>query len=307
MHRFGVGQSVNSRILGRQIRSACRVAYPSVARFAHWVYQPVQYWVTESIPESRVIYECYDEYTLDADGRVRDKLWKEEIGLMGRADVTFVTSHALELRRRGFSSDLRILPNGVADEFFVRNVDATSLIDSIPHPRLICLGNIHAGWNYPLLEAVAGNHPSWQFIFIGPKDRSLKARVLAPLKRLPNTHFLGYQPYEQLPSLLIPADLGLAVLRRSATAPMLTHLKLMEYMACGLPVVSTLDPGDDRVREYIRVTEPAANPLTAAIEQALEARSNEDRERRIQFAREFSWARITERVVIPALAERVWP
>jgi len=80
----------------------------------------------------------------------------------------------------------------------------------------------------------------------------------------------------------------------------------MEYRASGLPVVSTLDSGDAWVREHFRMAEPNVDALTAAIDVTLEARSNEDRERRTRFAREFSWARIAERVVIPTLAERIW-
>lgn len=78
----------------------------------------------------------------------------------------------------------------------------------------------------------------------------------------------------------------------------------MEYRASGLPAVSMLDSGDTWVREHFRMAEPDAAALTAAIERMLEACSNDDRERKIRFAREFSWARITKPVVISALVER---
>jgi glycosyltransferase involved in cell wall biosynthesis len=61
---------------------------------------------------------------------------------------------------------------------------------------------------------------------------------LEGFSRIPNIHYLGPRPFERVPDYMLHADVGLmpdmAIELRHAAGP----LKLLEYAAAGIPVVS---------------------------------------------------------------------
>jgi hypothetical protein len=63
----------------------------------------------------------------------------------------------------------------------------------------------------------------------------------ARFEQLPNIHCVGPKPHAELPAWLWNADVGIIpfdVKNHAALVNSINPLKLYEYMACGLPVVS---------------------------------------------------------------------
>src|SRR5690606_30477619 len=65
---------------------------------------------------------------------------------------------------------------------------------------------------------------------------------LAPLAGAPNVHLFGRRPYEELPSLCKGFDVALMPFVDNELARSSNPLKVREYLAAGLPVVSTAVP-----------------------------------------------------------------
>jgi hypothetical protein len=65
---------------------------------------------------------------------------------------------------------------------------------------------------------------------------------LGPLKSLPNVHILGRQPYESLPTFCKGFDVAVIPFPISEVTLNANPLKAREYLAAGLPVVSTAIP-----------------------------------------------------------------
>ncbi len=65
---------------------------------------------------------------------------------------------------------------------------------------------------------------------------------LAPLKKYPNVHLLGRKPYTQLPHYCKGFDVALIPFPISEVTLNSNPLKAREYLAAGLPVVSTAIP-----------------------------------------------------------------
>ena len=59
------------------------------------------------------------------------------------------------------------------------------------------------------------------------------------LQSLPNCHFLGYRPYDELPAYMRASDVALVPYLRSEHTDSVYPLKLIEYLAAGLPVAAT--------------------------------------------------------------------
>lgn len=144
-----------------------------------------------------------------------------------------------------------------------------------------------AGWVDPaLVEACARAHPSVAFALIGPEpEGGLR------LPDLPNVHYLGRRPPEAIPAYLRHAAVGLIPFRSARHDTLIDHvnpLKLYEYLAAGLPVVSTDWPTMRQVASPARLCADTAS-FVAAVGETVGSRG--DDAPRIAFAREADWSR----------------
>jgi glycosyltransferase involved in cell wall biosynthesis len=119
-----------------------------------------------------------------------------------------------------------------------------------------------ADWiDLDLLEAVAKHFSHGSVVLIGKATTDVSA-----LKNLPNVHLLGRKPYAELPAYCKGFDVALNPFRISELTLNANPLKVREYLAAGLPVVSTAIPevevlGQCRIgrnkQEFIREIEAA--------------------------------------------------
>jgi glycosyltransferase involved in cell wall biosynthesis len=111
------------------------------------------------------------------------------------------------------------------------------------------------------------------------------------LEQLPNVHLLGRKPYDQLPAYCKGFDVALNPFRLNELTLNANPLKVREYLAAGLPVVSTPIP-EVEVLGLCRIAQGASDTIRE-IELALED-PGPDAERS-ESIREESWeARLNE-------------
>lgn len=129
------------------------------------------------------------------------------------------------------------VPNGVNFKHFKQS--SGSLPDeykTLPKPIAIYVGAMESWFDFDLVKKAAAELPNVSFVLIG-SDELARGR----LKQLDNIHLLGCRPYSELPRYLHNADVGIIPFNL-AKYPELVNgihpLKLYEYLACGLPVVS---------------------------------------------------------------------
>jgi UDP-galactopyranose mutase len=115
------------------------------------------------------------------------------------------------------------------------------------------------------VRALADAHPRWQIVLVGP----VAGIDPSSLPRRPNIHYLGPQPYRDLPRFLAGWDVGLLPFARHPATRFIDPAATLEYMAAELPVVST--PAADIVECYGDVVAVAHGTCAfiAACEQAL--------------------------------------
>ena len=89
--------------------------------------------------------------------------------------------------------------------------------------------------NMDLIDAMATAHPEWQIVMVGPVVK------IDPdgLPRQPNIHWLGQQSYDDLPSFICGWDVCLMPFALNEATRFISPTKMLEYMACGRPSVST--------------------------------------------------------------------
>ena len=95
-----------------------------------------------------------------------------------------------------------------------------------------------------LLATVAAAKPEWHFVMIGPVVKI----ACSDLPTAANIHYLGGKKYEELPSYLSGWDVALLPFALNESTRFISPTKTPEYLAAGLPVVST--PITDVVNPY---------------------------------------------------------
>jgi glycosyltransferase involved in cell wall biosynthesis len=116
-------------------------------------------------------------------------------------------------------------------------VDVAALrVPRIPHDKLTLVYAGSLGEHYDLdtvFEAVRGMDADVVIAGRGPAEERL--RHIAP----PNVRFLGAVAPDELPRIYAAADIGLAPYAAGSTVAM--PLKVFDYLAAGLPIVTSLD------------------------------------------------------------------
>jgi UDP-galactopyranose mutase len=235
-----------------------------------WYYTPMMLAFSATNPSDLIVYDCMDELAnfAFAPGDIAQR----EADLMARADMVFCGGRSLYEARRGRHRDIQCLPSGVDIEHFARDAAATREPHDqcdLPRPRLGFYGVIDERMDLDLLAELARRRPNWAFVMIGPVVK------ISPddLPRAPNIHWLGSRDYAQLPDYAVHWDVALMPFACNASTRFISPTKTPEYMASGLPVVST--PIKDVVDTYgalasIRIAEDAAG-FAAACEDLLGA------------------------------------
>jgi len=138
--------------------------------------------------------------------------------------------------------------------------------------RLGFFGVIDERMDIDLLASVADLRPDWHFVMIGPVVKIDPAS----LPQRPNIHWLGGKSYNELPHYLAGWDVGFMNFALNESTKFISPTKTPEFLAAGVPVVST--PITDVVRPYgekglVEIAKDAAE-VVAKVE-AIRARPKE--------------------------------
>lgn len=239
--------------------------------------RPAQLWLfTPDAPEciaagawESVVYCCVDEYSAFPGVNPGLIAALEQRTLAG-SDVVFATSQPLLESRRRRHANAHLIEHGVDFEHFaqahrLRHAPRPHDVRALRGPILGYFGLIADYVELELLAAVARSRPDWNIVLIG--DVRTDTRVL---HALPNVHLLGRKTYDELPAYCAAFDVGLIPFRAGRLTHAVNPIKLREYLAAGLPVISAPMPAVERYRPAVRIARSAAE-LVSAVEQAAAA------------------------------------
>ena len=97
------------------------------------------------------------------------------------------------------------------------------------------------------------------------------------LPQAPNLRYLGMRPYSELPELMGGFDVALMPFARNEATRSISPTKTLEYLAAGLPVVSTRIPDVlAEVGQDVHLADTAAEFATACLEVVGQSRRARD-------------------------------
>jgi glycosyltransferase involved in cell wall biosynthesis len=213
-----------------------------------WYYTPAALPFTDHLAPRTIVYDCMDDLTGFDGADPRLPLLEET--LLERADVVFTGGHALYGRMAGRHRNVHAFPSSVDSEHFGAARDVTVDPDDqreIPRPRIGFAGVIDERLDLDLVAAAAELRPEWSFVMLGPMVKIPPHRLPAG----PNVHPLGMKHYRDLPRYLAGWDVAIMPFAKNRATRYISPTKTLEYLAAGLPVVSTsiadvVDPYGER-------------------------------------------------------------
>jgi glycosyltransferase involved in cell wall biosynthesis len=229
-----VARAINARLYQLTIRRQLRRLQFSPAPVI-WTYLPHIAPLIRGMARRLLVYHCVDRWS-EFDDYDRALMERLEAELCRSADLVFASAEDLADKCRQHNSHVHYVPHGVDYAHFARALDAGDVPDdlrSIPEPRVGFFGLIHEWVDVDLIRRLAERLP-YSFVLIGDAKATLES-----LQGLSNVFHLGRRPYATLPDYCRGFQAAIVPFRLTALTRSVNPIKLREYAAAGLPVVST--------------------------------------------------------------------
>ena len=210
-----------------------------------WYYTPMALAFSDHVEADVCVYDCMDELS-GFRGAPRELVQMERL-LMQKADVVFTGGQSIYEAKRRLHKSIYPFPSSIdVAHFHKARKPGRDLSDQahIPHPRVGFAGVIDERLDVALLEQAATRMPDVQFVMIGPVVKIDPAS----LPRRANIHWLGPKSYAELPLYMAHWDMGWMPFALNEATRYISPTKTPEFLAAGLPVVSTAIV--DVVRSY---------------------------------------------------------
>lgn len=243
------------------------------------------------IPSAVYVYYATDDYAAGAPlmgvSRARLEHWEQE--QLKRADLRVAVSTRLAQRWGASGLAAVVLPNGCDPALAARVAALRPAPEvSLSQPVAGVVGHLTQRIDVALLEAVAD---AMSLLLIGPMADSFR-RGMNKLLARPNVQWVGRQSYDALPAFLRAIDVGLTPYSHSQFNSVSVPLKTFEYLAAGLPVVSTTNVGGQQLpRPLVHYADTPAQFASLARAAVGLRHMSGFRQQREEFVTANSWAR----------------
>lgn len=282
---------LNRKLLRQQVATA--LARAGMEADLLWVSSPTDPVVglLDAFPWKTVLYDCVDDLPALHPYRAA-QLQAGESAVLARADHVLVTAHALEAKLRSLGrGEAHYIPNGIEMDRFAKIGPTPAAMRALPWPVIGFLGSMLPNvFDVDLVIAIAKQRPEWSVALVGPVPPAWQARLAGT-----RVHALGPAGYRDAAAYLQAFDVGIVPFLENGLTRAINPLKVYEYLACGLPVVSTPLPELDAFGDLVR---QAAGPdaIIEAIDAALAEGDQRAAARRAEAARH-SWTRRYDAII----------
>lgn len=290
-HASPLARAINKRLLLGSI--AGHVKRLDMQDVQLWTFFPNTVDVVGHLGEKLVVYYCVDQWSKFSfiHGESMEKM---ERRLLRRADLVITTAEHLFRDKAPFNPNTHLVTHGVDHAFFSRALQPGTKdpgdLRRVGKPRIGFFGLIHEWIDLELIARVASEKPQWSIVLIGDT-----AVDVSSLKGFHNIHFLGRKPYEWLPAYCRVFDAGIIPFRVNELTLNVNPIKLKEYLAAGLPVVSTALPEAQKLGDLVEV---GKNPdeFIRRLELALAEDTPDKRIARSQRMKSETWEKKVEQI-----------
>jgi glycosyltransferase involved in cell wall biosynthesis len=299
--------ALNERLLVRAIRTWMPPRDASPLIVITFLPTPLARAVIHRLQPDLIVYYSADRLT--ETSVQAGKLRESEPLLLAEADLVLTSSLGLQKAAAAIATRVEYFPSGVqAGEFRRERLSRTGrppAFDGLTGPIVGFTGSLRDATDVALLTELTGLAPDLSFVFVGP--------VAADVRRLAareNVRFLGAVPHADVIKYTANFDAGILPYVLTDYTADVMPMKLKEYVAAGLPIVSTHLPEICRFADQhpglISFARDAAT-FAGALRAAVASDTPASVERRMTIAQQYDWNVQMSRMsawIESALAER---
>lgn len=183
------------------------------------------------LDEQLLVYYCYDE--ISAANWISRHGSRHEQAFLSKVDLTIVSSAQLLQDKGPYTKRCKLVKNGVSLSLFQNQSRKAIEKQGV---RIGYLGSVDERLDFDLLYDLATQHPEYQFQFVG---RVVEKTQVARLAALENCEFLGSQAVKDLAGFVAGFQVGLIPFKCNKLTAGIYPLKINEYLAMGVPVITT--------------------------------------------------------------------
>lgn len=294
--------SVRNGLIGRwnqlaviaQIRRVVRKMQPVPARPVQiWSFAPDVSFLAGHFGEEKFVYYCVDDFA-EFEGFDNQAIRTAEQKTLDRSDVVITSARALYDAKRRLHPNVHLVRHGVDVKHFLNalnpNTGKPADVAGLTEPTVGFFGLVHNWIDVELLTDVARRLPHVRFVLVGDVFVDVSA-----LRALPNVLLLGRKPYASLPAYCAAFDVAILPFKCNGMTAYVNPIKLREYLAAGLPVVSTPMPEATLYPNEVTIASGAA-AFADACEEAMKRSSLQERIRRSRCVVDEDWEAVVEKL-----------
>ena len=215
------------------------------------------------ITPAAVVFDYIDDAFgfVDIPGYVR-KDWRRMIRL---ADRITVTAGVLQRQiAQETSTPIEIVENGVNTGSYAGSPVRPADLPGDGKPVVMYVGTIAHWFDLTLMDSLLQALPDVNIVLVGPVHPDCAAR-LNESRKFTNLHVLGARAHADIPAYLAAANVGIIPFLRNRLTEAVNPVKLYEYTAAGIPVVSTAFSDDlEKLRHIAFIAHTAEEFLAQA-------------------------------------------
>lgn len=228
--------SINEKTVAKTINKVIEVETVEDPIFINsWVFHYPN--IANYVRSFRRVYHCVDPLVMPHDtkhGIISERQ------LIQNSDLVICTSQQLYEEKRKLHPKTCFVPNAAdikhSQKAMDKNLPEHSSMRQFQKPVIGYFGNIEKRIDYEMMKEVAQKNQDKNFVFAGPVQ---KEWVPSFFFNIPNIHFIGRIPYNEMPNVVKSFDVAIIPFRKYENSATVFPIKLFEYLGAGKPVVST--------------------------------------------------------------------
>ncbi|WP_018684751.1 glycosyltransferase [Actinokineospora enzanensis] len=255
-------RALNAALVRAQVRAVCavlRMPNPVVVATI-----PTAWDVVEPMRRRSLVFNRSDRHSAFPEADQGTIAALEEKLLRGSDHVLYVSRQLQEEESAATGDRAYFLDHGVDLQHFRRRQELPADLAKIPGPRIGFFGSLDDYLvDFDLLERLAREFPAASLVLIG--DATLSMERFA---KYSNVHWLDFRPYAEIPAYGTGFDVAIMPWLDNDWIKHANPIKMKEYLALGLAVVSTDFPEVHQYPELIRIAK-GHDAFVAAVRQTI--------------------------------------
>lgn len=236
-----------------------------------------------NIPATKIIFDAVDNWSHHSSFKSFVPTLKQNYQrLVNSSDLVTTVSESLVSDLQ--SNHTYWIPNAVDTEHFLSTITSPRL-NNIPEPRVGFLGILQDRIDVKLLKQIAEEIPQSYLVLAGPVWKNFPKQELEKYK---NIFFTGPVSYQEIPNFYAGFNVGIIPYKNNEFIKSTNSMKFYEYLAAGLPVVSTPSGGIEKFEGVINIANSTAE-FVSSIKDILSNPKVDLIQRRRDFVKDETW------------------